>query len=431
MSTITTIQPSDVIANSRTDINTNFSNLNTDKQEKGSGVTGNLVAFGASNVLTDTGKVAPSGVIVGTTDSQVLTNKTLTSPVINVGSDATGDLYYRNSGGLFTRLAVGGANTVLHGGASIPAYSAVVEADITLANNTTNNVSTSKHGFMPILPNDANKYFNGVGSFVTLSNSAVAEQDILYQNGAATVTGSSAWVTSNASGSLLFIAVIGASNTSAIIQRLAQDSVTKLYYITHTVTLNAVASFASTINCSVVGNFLYVAVRDNSAGINVITQYAIADLSGATTMTVSGTAPSNSLGTSGWSDGSNLYLYHGTADNYDKYSISGTTLTFVSTIAYTSAGAPPSGAISDGVSVWITDQGATAGTMSIRKYPIAGGSASSTTTLLVYPSVFPNPSRASLFFQSTSVLGYGFGHTINSDTAVVGSAFKLDAITLP
>jgi hypothetical protein len=43
------------------------------------------------------------------TATQTLTNKTLTSPVINVGSDATGDMYYRNSGGAFTRLPIGTA----------------------------------------------------------------------------------------------------------------------------------------------------------------------------------------------------------------------------------------------------------------------------------------------------------------------------------
>ncbi len=58
------------------------------------------------------------------------------------------------------RLAIGGANTVIHGGTD-PAYSAVVEADITLADNTTNNVSTSKHGFVPKAPSDATKFLNG------------------------------------------------------------------------------------------------------------------------------------------------------------------------------------------------------------------------------------------------------------------------------
>jgi len=46
-------------------------------------------------------------------DTQTLTNKTLTSPIINVGSDAQGDIYYRNGAGLFTRLAPGTSGQVL------------------------------------------------------------------------------------------------------------------------------------------------------------------------------------------------------------------------------------------------------------------------------------------------------------------------------
>jgi hypothetical protein len=57
----------------------------------------------------------------------------------------------------------GTTTTVLHGNASgNPAFGAVVETDITLANNTTNNVSTTKHGFCPIVPVDATKGLSGV-----------------------------------------------------------------------------------------------------------------------------------------------------------------------------------------------------------------------------------------------------------------------------
>lgn len=48
------------------------------------------------------------------------------------------------------------------------------ETSLTLSDNTTNNVSTTKHGFIPKLPNDATKFFNGVGAWSTPSGSGGA-----------------------------------------------------------------------------------------------------------------------------------------------------------------------------------------------------------------------------------------------------------------
>lgn len=61
-------------------------------------------------------------------------------------------------------IANGGANTLVHG-TSPPAYSAVVEADLSLTDVTTANASTSAHGFVKKLPNDANQFYNGLGNF--------------------------------------------------------------------------------------------------------------------------------------------------------------------------------------------------------------------------------------------------------------------------
>lgn len=43
---------------------------------------------------------------------------------VTVGSDATGDLHYRNAGGVFTRLGIGSAAQVLTVAGGLPAWAA-------------------------------------------------------------------------------------------------------------------------------------------------------------------------------------------------------------------------------------------------------------------------------------------------------------------
>lgn len=83
---------------------------------------------------------------------------------IDLGSDARGDILYRNASNAIARLAIGGANTVLHGGTD-PSYSAVVEGDLSTSDITTANVTTSKHGFVPKAPSDVTKFLDGTGAW--------------------------------------------------------------------------------------------------------------------------------------------------------------------------------------------------------------------------------------------------------------------------
>lgn len=64
------------------------------------------------------GEVTGSDKAVGKTATQTLTNKTLTSPQINFGSDARGDLITRNSGGTTVRLPIGTSGQILQAGSS-------------------------------------------------------------------------------------------------------------------------------------------------------------------------------------------------------------------------------------------------------------------------------------------------------------------------
>lgn len=68
------------------------------------------------NEVTSTDKA------VGKTATQTLTNKTLTSPVINVGSDAGGDMYYRNGSGVLTRMPIGASGTIISSNGTNPEW---------------------------------------------------------------------------------------------------------------------------------------------------------------------------------------------------------------------------------------------------------------------------------------------------------------------
>lgn len=62
----------------------------------------------------------------------------------------------------------GTATTVLHGNASgNPSWSSVIEADMNLSDNTTNNASILRHGFLPKLSNSASQYLDGTGNWST------------------------------------------------------------------------------------------------------------------------------------------------------------------------------------------------------------------------------------------------------------------------
>ena len=72
---------------------------------------------------------AATDTLVGKATTDTLTNKTLASSTdvlggvtLTLGSDATGDIYYRNSGGVLTRLAIGSGTQVLGISTGLPAW---------------------------------------------------------------------------------------------------------------------------------------------------------------------------------------------------------------------------------------------------------------------------------------------------------------------
>lgn len=83
------------------------------------------------------GEVTGSDKAVGKTATQTLTNKTLTTPIINIGSDSTGDLYYRSSGGGLSRLGIGANNSFLTSNGTTPLWATSTLGDATYTSKGT------------------------------------------------------------------------------------------------------------------------------------------------------------------------------------------------------------------------------------------------------------------------------------------------------
>lgn len=95
----------------------------------------------------------PAGSLYFDTTNSILyrsdgTNWASVSPAATLADGDYGDITVGSSGTTFTIDA-----------------GAVTEAKQTLADNTTNDVSTSAHGYAPKAPNDATKYLDGTGAY--------------------------------------------------------------------------------------------------------------------------------------------------------------------------------------------------------------------------------------------------------------------------
>src|SRR6185369_9561840 len=75
------------------------------------------------------------------------------------------DIIYGGASGAPTRKAKGSDGTFLGVASGALLYTAVTDALLSTSDITTNNASTTKHGFAPKYPNDATKYLDGTGAY--------------------------------------------------------------------------------------------------------------------------------------------------------------------------------------------------------------------------------------------------------------------------
>jgi hypothetical protein len=83
------------------------------------------------------------------------------------------DIIYGGASGVPTRKAKGSNDTFLGVNAGALAYRAVTDALLSTSDITTNDASTSKHGFLKKLDGNAAHYLDGSGAFSTPSGGAL------------------------------------------------------------------------------------------------------------------------------------------------------------------------------------------------------------------------------------------------------------------
>lgn len=145
-----------------------------------------------NDIKTLIGGGTPVTSVTGTANR--ITSSGGTTPAIDISASYVGQTSLTTLGTIATGtwhgtkigLAFGGTNADLSATGGTANYlkqassgaaitvGTIPESDLTFTNITTNNVSTTKHGFAPILPNDATKYLDGTGAYTTPAGTGVA-----------------------------------------------------------------------------------------------------------------------------------------------------------------------------------------------------------------------------------------------------------------
>lgn len=147
-------------------------------------VGGSTTVFGTINRISVTGgnTIDISSSYVGQTSITTLGTvttgtwgATIGQSTMALGSDATGDIYYRDSGGKLTRLGIGSAGQVLGVSAGIPAWQAA-GSGITVGSTTITSGTSGRIGFNSsgVYGESANLFWNNSSNILSIGTSSPA-----------------------------------------------------------------------------------------------------------------------------------------------------------------------------------------------------------------------------------------------------------------
>jgi hypothetical protein len=141
------------------------------------------ISTAAQNSITSASSLATVGTVTSGTWS---TGAVIGGATVTVGSDATGDVYYRNASGVFTRLAVGSDADVLTLASGVPSWATPTTGDITGVTAGTGLSGGGTSGGVTLNVDAAQSQITSVGTLTALT-----VDDIAVDGKVITMTGSS------------------------------------------------------------------------------------------------------------------------------------------------------------------------------------------------------------------------------------------------
>lgn len=375
MSTITTIAAGDLISGSRTDINTNFANLNSDKIE-------------TSVIDTDTTLAADSDSKLATQKAVKAYTDSVASPVgkswneyaiDSVGTDSyaitvAGVTSYvegqtfkfkagtANTGACSLNVNGLGAKTIKKDVSSDLATGDILQNQIvTVIYDGTNMsmlnyiviASTTQKGIVEEATQadvEAGTATGETGArlFINPSTQRIPsfQQDFPTSITMTLATGGGTIFGSNSTGSVFFIMSDGAED----LFRFERDANTGQFIQTHTINPTLAIAAGDQGAIIVIGNYIYIFTND---GTNIIcSRFLAADLTGEQVMTVPVVSCTSDL--TAWTDGTYAYIVSAQSDTTSrKWSLSGTTFTAVSTAVVADLVYTNTSSMWDGTSAYI------------------------------------------------------------------------------